>query len=1216
MPLSQEQIDKLKSGLGSSDVVVPSLNQAFRRDPDQYAETLRLSKSHNLPSEVVERNLDEVKQKDRLQLLDLETLRKDSPKTTEYLNDPDRASVSSDDVENLSEFEKAFGKYQRPWWDMDAKDWEGFGGVVSESFMQSGRGTKAQILDAKRQRIEETILREKKAGIPVDEMTYPPDYLEETLVATEKNVDKMKAGQKFIDDSTPEDLPWISQAARAGAQSVVENLPGLALTMLTRKPVYGLTNIGALTHGRAYGEATVEDLPMADRAKFAALKTGVEVGTEVGPISILADMVGTKTFLRKAGQFTVSELFGEQVATGLETVVENYYNMDEAMANAKTMDEKIDIQLDRQLLTFGATLFGGGGQIGIAAGANYLAGAADRKINGDLKKVGQSLHEQQLLDTAITLAQSSKTRERAPEQYRQFVQNVGGDTIVTIPAEATEGLEGLPEYIVPGQDNDVGIELFMQDIAPNQDWITHIRPHIKIDPTSYSQVEMEKDDRADLRKIMGKAVKNKEALTEAQAIWANVKDQLVATQRQSEATAKMSAQLYPAFATVMSEKLRARGHDVSPSQVFQDMGFKVERMTPAQAQGEDVMNQASDVGYQGVDETEASEWVQAVQKFGEEGMTQQARMQRAEEMGFDTSQVMYHGTTHDITEVDLTRSNVENDLGAGFYLSNSPEDVAVNYAGEGPDLTNRIEFLSERVQSDPESFGLDPDVEITDEVAVEIARDRLSGGLPNTVPLYVKMDNPVVIGGDNETLLTYEETYDEKLNEYNEPEGTLVDFIDGLRKASYGFEDVDIEQSISEIFTQVMDYGEISASDLISLLKETEGLQYATDDEGTLASSEIIRQSFENAGYDGFIDYTVDEKFGSQRKVGQPMKGVTPDTVHYVAFHPNQVRSVHAAFDPDFKESGNILRQSQTEDPKDGRASRDFFSSVVTGMAGKSDTGVAYETVIQGRDDLGEFAQEYADHRGNFDDHIAFSIPGFKEVQMAVGNAVVNTYGPEAVLLDMGASEGSFGKSISAMGGPQTVSVDPNQQFDVVHEAMVFQFIKNDRPAQISRMKEMMKEDGVLVIEEKFHNDQWQENEARKDDVKRKYFQPKDMTEKAKAVLEGMNENMTSDVAIEDLLTQQFKYVVQFWDSGNFKGYMASDSQDRLATLVDATGDLSSDHATVETPRIVTKRTVTLPVETVETGEVVEESFSVQEISAEIGGKLDAYQQLLDCLRS
>lgn len=311
--------------------------------------------------------------------------------------------------------------------------------------------------------------------------------------------------------------------------------------------------------------------------------------------------------------------------------------------------------------------------------------------------------------------------------------------------------------------------------------------------------------------------------------------------------------------------------------------------------------------------------------------------------------------------------------------------------------------------------------------------------------------------------------------------------------------------------------------------------------------------------------------------------------------------------------------QEETQAQKDGRAFREFFSSVVTGTAGKSNTGVPYTPVIQ-REDMGDFAQEYTNHRGNFDDHIAFSIPGFKEVQMAVGQAIAKTFGPEARMLDIGASEGSIGKTVTALGGPQTVSLDPNPdmatafethsqvegatyamaaftskdqegqhlwdegdvpvlgfvpegRYEVVHEAMTFQFINNARADHVDRVKELLTDDGLAVFEEKFHNDNWSANEKKKDtEHKRKYFLEKDMTEKAKAILEGMNENMVRDTDFERILTERFEYVAQFWDSGNFKGYVATNNAEKFGEFLANVGDLQSGFSTVVTPRMVTRR--------------------------------------------
>ena len=56
---------------------------------------------------------------------------------------------------------------------------------------------------------------------------------------------------------------------------------------------------------------------------------------------------------------------------------------------------------------------------------------------------------------------------------------------------------------------------------------------------------------------------------------------------------------------------------------------------------------AQSKGYEGGDFREAVEWLDALEKFGPNGMTLEARMKRAEAMGFDTGTVYYHGTAKD-----------------------------------------------------------------------------------------------------------------------------------------------------------------------------------------------------------------------------------------------------------------------------------------------------------------------------------------------------------------------------------------------------------------------------------------------------------------------------------------------------------------------------------------------------------------------------------------
>lgn len=265
---------------------------------------------------------------------------------------------------------------------------------------------------------------------------------------------------------------------------------------------------------------------------------------------------------------------------------------------------------------------------------------------------------------------------------------------------------------------------------------------------------------------------------------------------------------------------------------------------------------------------------------------------------------VFHGTTADFSVFSRDRANPESDMGAGFYFSNTPADVAANYAGEGPDLTAKIERRAEAIEGES-----DGDIDM--DAAREQARKEFSEHAGATMPVYLAIQNPVVIGGKDETAFVYEQPYDEDTDEYGEETGSLVDVLMALQGMNYDGMDYG---KITEDLSDAMAEGEIGASELIEKLKGSEGLQYATDDNGNLFSTEIIRQAFEEAGFDGVIDNTVNSKFGSDRATGQKMKGMQKGAVHYIAFQPEQIKSA-TGNNGDFDASNPDVRRSQGTAP-------------------------------------------------------------------------------------------------------------------------------------------------------------------------------------------------------------------------------------------------------------------------------------------------------------
>jgi hypothetical protein len=311
----------------------------------------------------------------------------------------------------------------------------------------------------------------------------------------------------------------------------------------------------------------------------------------------------------------------------------------------------------------------------------------------------------------------------------------------------------------------------------------------------------------------------------------------------------------------------------------------------------------------------------------------------AKKAGYDIGPV-YHGTTHQFNIFTTERGNPENDFGLGFYFSNSEEDVEANYKGMGPDLTQRVELLSERIQSEDE--------DISEEEAEAQARERLVGGGQRIIPAYIKLDNPVVLGGwpKSETIIEPVSRFDEDVlddlrdqaiervrEEYDlDPDGDLQNWeseiretqeeiaednnyfneevhpiIEAINRVSIEFEEVqEIPESVYE-YTQ----DETEARHYEKILRE-EVFPYAMDPEtGDNVTGEATRRVFEILGFDGIIDQTVNRKFGTTRQFGKAMAGMNADTFHVIAFESNQIKSA----DPvTYDEAGNVVPLSRRFD--------------------------------------------------------------------------------------------------------------------------------------------------------------------------------------------------------------------------------------------------------------------------------------------------------------
>lgn len=375
----------------------------------------------------------------------------------------------------------------------------------------------------------------------------------------------------------------------------------------------------------------------------------------------------------------------------------------------------------------------------------------------------------------------------------------------------------------------------------------------------------------------------------------------------------------------------------------------------------------------------------------EHALKESDRLAKAKAQKF--GDVWYHGTTHDIKEFGGGNYEVGNYFGKADYFSSSVDDVNVNYAGEGADLTNRLERDAEWFEQEFEaldetgrkellkgtSYTLDDYVDAfmegeTEKFFKNVSRKRLKGGAEGVVyPVRTRVENTFDISSDGDTFLEYrmreldpEDYMDEAADEFDiddfdtkadyeeavqeraqelayedaynfEPEGELVDFMESIRRNPM------VSMNDSEaLFMHIMEVAQdgegITGSQLDDIMRNTSW--WAEDDLGNIANNEVYRQALEDVGYDSVLHDA--DIFGN-------MEG-TEGAKHLVVFHPEKIRSVNAQFDPEKMDSRDILAGITT------------FATGTSLFAGLTDDAYADED-ISGlyRDTAGKAEQQAAD---------------------------------------------------------------------------------------------------------------------------------------------------------------------------------------------------------------------------------------------------------------
>ena len=233
---------------------------------------------------------------------------------------------------------------------------------------------------------------------------------------------------------------------------------------------------------------------------------------------------------------------------------------------------------------------------------------------------------------------------------------------------------------------------------------------------------------------------------------------------------------------------------------------------------------------------------------------------------------LYHGSANgEFDTFSKEFANAENDWGKGFYFTDNEADVKKNYYDGGPDFDNKIARRAEQLEAE---------LDIPYEQAEKQARNELYKGAYQ-IDAYTNLENPATVG--KTVLLDGSEYPVKNLSDYD---GDIDDYYQDLiydltddvladTDTDYRYHD-DLMRTLYDAYAE----GGVEPQRLKEMLNELE----ITDDNGNLVGNEIARSVIQNLGYDGIIDPTVANKFKNM--------GIDQNTTHYIAFEPNQIKSV------------------------------------------------------------------------------------------------------------------------------------------------------------------------------------------------------------------------------------------------------------------------------------------------------------------------------------
>jgi hypothetical protein len=688
------------------------LDRAVETNADANAEQNAIARQLNLPSNLITNDLEEMRRRAAAQTALLNARAEDNPVLAQQLRNPEFAALAHDDTLNLSTIENLTRWARAVPGDIQTQFGKGYlqAGELGELASKAQMGI---ITVDEQARLDELTALRNEYGTAETWLGYTSEFVGQMAQTMPEALEFGAytgmgygtavgiAGQLGPQILTPEEIVTVPAATITGffagfiakqAETSFRLESGLAYLDMIDQGIdqdiaqYASTGVGLVN-------ALLETTGMAVIAKpFKDALTKVVTRTIAEEVMTKATMsTAVRTFATNYAM-----VYGTEVTTEVLQEVSNIAGEEIARQfNSTEMESLLSTEEGREQIAdrlagiFEATTKGLILLSLPGPGVNFYV---DRQA---AKRAEAQTEFFENLNTAVT---ESRVRGRDPVQFRNFIEQQTAGTPaenIYLDAEQFQGvlrqLEVTPDQLA---ESSPSLAAALQEAQANggdvviktSDYATNIagskmgealQPHVRISPDAMSAqeaIDFQKNQQelfAEAQEIMdAQEQTNAQFVEEAKGIEANVQEQILAAgvQQYTPAVAKNYAQFVRDFAVVNAQKM-----GMSPKQFYDRYMMNIQGpATPAaqmQSKGT-ILSNAQQAGYQGDVVSEAQEYSTALEKFGEEGMTPEARIQRAQEQDFNTETTFYHWTG--APEFREFQPSTQGKYGPGIYLSDNP----------------------------------------------------------------------------------------------------------------------------------------------------------------------------------------------------------------------------------------------------------------------------------------------------------------------------------------------------------------------------------------------------------------------------------------------------------------------------------------------------------------------------------------------------------------